>query len=153
MPDGMTGEKGAGAAIAAGAATEAVQETWGGSRWESGIAAGIGGGGGGFRFPSEEELGAIIIKWEDELEEIVKDRDDIDYAIDALVPPGEDSVSKAYTGDVVNLIRTLVEQNDTMRDYAEGYIEKLKEAKRAHAGQEDANEDSFSGDIGSVLNG
>ncbi|WP_216209398.1 hypothetical protein [Amycolatopsis aidingensis] len=131
--------------VGAGAAAAAVRQVWGQSFLDQ-VAAGASGssGGGGFRFPSAEEIDSVIRKWEAEHETIIEDGEDIGYLLELATPPAKDQASTGYVETARASLKRLQEQNMSMRSYVETYIEKLLAAKRAHQGQEAESEAAFS---------
>jgi hypothetical protein len=113
-----------------GEAGQAAQAVWGGDiLGEAGRVYGGGGGGGGQFKMDPEELASVIGLWEDELDKVIEDGRTIDTLVNAAVAPGQDPASSSYESTTFQSISSLQMQNDSMRQYVQGYIKKLKEAQ------------------------
>ncbi|KFU82372.1 hypothetical protein SAMN04489729_1081 [Amycolatopsis lurida] len=123
-----------------GDAASAIKAVWGDltTPKEPTVYGGGGGGGGGFEM-SPEELKTVIGLWEDELEKVVKDGDKIDEILADLMPPGQDEASTSYVNSGVDSLLSLQKQNDSMKVYIEGYIEKLEIARTKTMATDQAN--------------
>lgn len=99
-----------------------------------------GGGGGGGSFEMEPaELDTVIGLWEDQLTKITADGRKITEIVTALKAPGKDPASSGYASTGGDSLRALQEQNDSMRQYVQGYLEKLKAAKDKTVATDRAN--------------
>lgn len=123
-----------------GDAASAIKAVWGDltTPKEPTVYGGGGGGGGGFEM-SPEELKTVIGLWQDELEKVVKDSDKIDEILADLMPPGQDEASTSYVNSGLDSLLSLQKQNDSMRTYIEGYIEKLEIARTKTMATDQAN--------------
>ncbi|WP_340682147.1 hypothetical protein LCL61_26045 [Amycolatopsis coloradensis] len=121
-------------------AASAIKAVWGDltTPKEPTVYGGGGGGGGGFEM-SPEELKTVIGLWEDELKKVVKDGDKIDEILADLMPPGQDEASASYVNSGIDSLLSLQKQNDSMRAYIEGYIEKLEIARTKTMATDQAN--------------
>lgn len=138
MPDGSVG-----AAGMAGGAVGQVQSVFGGS--VMGAAKSMIGGG-GFEF-SPEELEGVIKEWEDLLEELQDDSQELGRIKIAATPPAEDVASVGFVNAVVDGLNEAHESNQSMVAYVEDYIAKLKAAKAGNEEVDAAN----AGAVGSFL--
>ncbi|WP_326835940.1 hypothetical protein VSH64_13580 [Amycolatopsis rhabdoformis] len=102
------------------------------------VYGGAGAGGGTFEM-EPAELDAVIGLWEDQLTKITADGRKIVDIIAALKPPGQDSASSGYASTGSDSLRALQEQNDSMRQYVQGYLTKLKAAKDKTVATDQAN--------------
>ncbi|WIX76099.1 hypothetical protein QRX50_32100 [Amycolatopsis carbonis] len=99
-----------------------------------------GGGGAGGTFEMEPaELDAVIGLWEDQLTKITADGRKIADIVTALKAPGKDPASSDYATTGGDSLRALQEQNDSMRQYVQGYLAKLKAAKDKTVATDQAN--------------
>ncbi|MEV4598268.1 hypothetical protein AB0K15_12745 [Amycolatopsis sp. NPDC049253] len=99
-----------------------------------------GGGGGGGSFEMEPaELDAVIGLWEDQLTKITADGVKIRSIVDALKAPGSDAASTGFVSSGVDSLSALQDQNASMRQYVQGYVEKLKAAKDETVATDQAN--------------
>ncbi|MGY6653198.1 hypothetical protein ACXIZN_13585 [Amycolatopsis sp. TRM77291] len=123
-----------------GDAASAIKAVWGDltTPKEPTVYGGGGGGGGGFEM-SPEELKTVIGLWEDELEKVVKDGDEIRRISEDLMPPGKDEASSSYVDSGITSLIALQNQNDSMKDYIEGYIQKLELARTKTMATDQAN--------------
>ncbi|KZB88163.1 hypothetical protein [Amycolatopsis regifaucium] len=113
-----------------GDAASAIKAVWGDLTTppEPTVYGGGGGGGGGFEM-SPEELQAVIGLWEDELKKVIEDGEKIRRIAEDLMPPGRDEASASYVDSGISSLISLQNQNDSMKMYIEGYIEKLQIAR------------------------
>lgn len=112
-----------------GEAGQAAQALWGDAFANSAPVYGGGGQGGQFKM-DPAELNTVIGQWEDLLDQIVEDGQKIRDIIRASgMAPGKDSVSGGYSSTSSDSALALLNQNDSMRKYAQEYIKKLKEAQ------------------------
>ncbi len=112
-----------------GEAGQAAQALWGDVFDTPGRVYGGGGKGGQFKM-DPEELAAVIGQWEDVLDKITADGDKIRHLVVASgMAPGKDPVSGSYASTSSDSITALLNQNTSMRKYAQDYIKKLKEAQ------------------------
>ncbi|WET82840.1 hypothetical protein P3102_17335 [Amycolatopsis sp. QT-25] len=121
-------------------AASAIKAVWGDltTPKEPTVYGGGGGGGGGFEM-SPEELKTVIGLWQDELKKVVDDGDKIGFILDDLMPPGQDEASASYVNSGVDSLLSLQKQNDSMKAYIEGYIEKLEIARTKTMATDQAN--------------
>jgi hypothetical protein len=110
-----------------GEAGQAAQALWGDVFDTPGRVYG-GGKGGQFKM-DPEELSAVIHQWEDVLDKIVDDGDKIQSLLMVRGAPGEDPASGSFASTSSDSITALLNQNTSMRKYAQDYIKKLKEAQ------------------------
>ncbi|WP_020669134.1 hypothetical protein [Amycolatopsis nigrescens] len=101
------------------------------------IQVGTGGQPGGFKF-EPEQVGAVITKWRDLLDELTKDRYQAEM-VAKVRAPGEEFAS----GDFVKVAnpsgQTLLEQNERMIQYVQNYISALESAQKGlQQGEDDA---------------
>jgi hypothetical protein len=112
-----------------GEAGQAAQALWGDAFENSAPVYGGGGQGGQFKM-DPEELAAVISQWEDVLDKIVDDGARIQHlVVESGAAPGKDPVSGSFASASSDSIIALLEQNQSMRKYAQEYIKKLKEAQ------------------------
>ncbi|WP_086673967.1 hypothetical protein [Amycolatopsis pretoriensis] len=127
-----------------GEAGQAVQAVWGGDiLGQSGRVYGGGGGGGGKFQMDPEELASVIGLWEDELHKIIDDSRRIDIIMGAMEAPGKDVVSNGYVSTSMDSLMALQAQNDSMRQYVQEYIKKLKEAQTKTVATDQGMADPF----------
>lgn len=121
-------------------AASAVKAVWGEltEKPEPTVYGGGGGGGGGFEM-NEAELNTVIGLWEDELKKVVVDGKKIGRILSDLMPPGQDEASSRYVDSGVDSLLALQKQNDSMKIYIEGYIEKLQLARTKTMATDAAN--------------
>ncbi|MFJ8913734.1 hypothetical protein [Amycolatopsis sp. NPDC102389] len=121
-------------------AASAIKAVWGDltTPKEPTVYGGGGGGGGGFEM-SPEELKTVIGLWQDELEKVVDDGDKIDMIVGDLMPPGQDEASTSYVNSGLDSLLSLQKQNESMRAYIEGYIQKLELARTKTMATDQAN--------------
>ncbi|MFD9893366.1 hypothetical protein ACFWY9_28820 [Amycolatopsis sp. NPDC059027] len=113
-----------------GEAGRAAQAVWGIEPGQNGKVYGGGGSGGGGKFEMDPaELKAVIGLWEDQLKKITEDGQKIRGIADALRPPGHDDASGSYVSTGGDSIAALQAQNDSMKAYVQGYLERLREAQ------------------------
>lgn len=106
--------------------------------------SGGGGGSGQFMFASLEELDGVIAQWEQQLQEIVDDRREIDIAREALhTPPAGDPMSTQQTVTSRESIWQLYKHNEAMYQYASKYIAKLRASRTQMATTDDGNRDNL----------
>jgi hypothetical protein len=108
-----------------------------GADW--GKEAGGGGTGGQYMFADLNELNGVIKQWESELEAIKKDGDTIDQAAALIEPPAMDGMTVGQADATRNSLITLREHNTAMREYAEGYLDKLRASRDSIANNEANN--------------
>lgn len=148
MPDASTASQqgqqpppGAGEQIDQQISLGKVMETLGslfGTEWET--TAGGGGTGGQFMFASIADLDAVIAQWETELVAITTDGDAIDQAAGFVEPPAQDGMTVGQADATRESLIKLKEHNIAMRDYAVGYIEKLKASRASMVNTEQGNQ-------------
>lgn len=121
-------------------AASAIKAVWGDltTPKEPTVYGGGGGGGGGFEM-SPEELKTVIGLWEDELKKVIDDGKKIESIMQDLMPPGQDEASSSYVNSGVDSLLSLQKQNDSMKAYIEGYIEKLEVARTKTMATDQAN--------------
>ncbi|RSM58860.1 hypothetical protein [Amycolatopsis sp. WAC 01376] len=121
-------------------AASAIKAVWGDltTPKEPTVYGGGGGGGGGFEM-SPEELKTVIGLWQDELKKVSKDGMKIQDILADLMPPGQDEASSSYVDSGVDSLLALQKQNDSMKTYIEGYIEKLEIARSKTMATDQAN--------------
>jgi hypothetical protein len=111
-----------------GEAGQAAQALWGDVLDTQGRVYG-GGKGGQFKM-DPQELSAVIGQWEDVLDKISADGDKIQHLVVASgSAPGRDPASGSFASTSTDSIIALLNQNTSMRKYAQDYIKKLKEAQ------------------------
>ncbi|MEV6647124.1 hypothetical protein [Amycolatopsis sp. NPDC051371] len=111
-----------------GEAGQAAQALWGDVLDTPGRVYG-GGKGGQFKM-DPAELNAVIGQWEDVLDKITDDGTKIQHLLMVSgAAPGKDPVSGSYASTSSDSIVALLNQNTSMRQYAQDYIKKLKEAQ------------------------
>jgi hypothetical protein len=103
-----------------------------------------GGGGGGSFEMDPAELDAVIGLWEDQLTKITQDAQTIRAISDSLLAPGSDPASTGFANTGLDSLRALEDQNESMRKYVQGYLEKLKAARSATVANDAAGSDTFS---------
>lgn len=123
-----------------GDAASAIKAVWGDltTPKEPTVYGGGGGGGGGFEM-SPEELKTVIGLWQDELKKVVDDGRKIERIMDDLMPPGQDEASSSYVNSGLDSLLSLQTQNESMKAYIEGYIEKLELARTKTMATDQAN--------------
>lgn len=111
-----------------GEAGQAARDLWGDVFENS---APVYGGGKGGQFKMDPgELSAVIGQWEDLLDQIVHDGQAIERMRgNPALAPGRDSVSDSYAGTTMESLAALQKQNESMRQYAQDYLKKLKDAR------------------------
>ncbi|MBB4683674.1 hypothetical protein [Amycolatopsis jiangsuensis] len=85
-------------------------------------------GGSGFAMDAAE-LTAVIRLWEDELGKVTADGHAIDEILTVFRAPAADPASTEYAAAGADSLRTLREQNDSMRRYVEDYLGRLRTAR------------------------
>jgi hypothetical protein len=108
-----------------------------GADW--GKQAGGGGTGGQYMFADLNELNGVITQWETELEAIKKDGQAIRQAAALVEAPAQDGMTIAQAEVTRTSLTTLREHNDAMRDYAQGYLDKLRASRDSIANNEANN--------------
>lgn len=146
-----------------GSATQAAQDVWG-SGVLAGAAAGVavggaaGGaanlasigmvaaslagssGGGGFEFPSIEEMNAVKGMWEERRVSIAQKQAQIGYALQNLGELAEDPESQGYLSQARSSLQLLNDQHKSMLAFVANYIQKLTDATNAKQTNEENNE-------------
>ncbi|QRP49642.1 hypothetical protein [Amycolatopsis sp. FDAARGOS 1241] len=102
-----------------------------------------GGGGGGTFEMDLAELDTVIGLWEDQLTKITEDAQTIRAISDNLRAPGTDPASTGYAGTGLDSLRALEDQNESMRKYVQGYVEKLKAARGKTVAADQVAGDTF----------
>ena len=125
-----------------GAATQAAYEVWG-----SGVLGGavVGtavatGSGGGFEFPSVEEMNSVKGMWQERQESILQKKNLIESAQQQLGVLADDDVSQDYLKQARDSLDLLHDQHTSMLGYVTNYIQKLTDATNAKQANEDNNE-------------
>jgi len=95
---------------------------------------------GGFAMDAAE-LTAVAGLWEEHLARITADGRAIDEIQEVFAAPGVDPASAEYAAAGRESLRALREQNESLRRYAEGYLAKLRTARDAAAGADQAGSD------------
>lgn len=103
--------------------------------------SGGGGAGGGYAY-TPESLALIIAQWKTRLQEIVDDDSRLRDAHELANPPAEDGPSVRQARAYKEWIAGMIGHNESMRRYAESYLEKLTATQR---GYQDAESDAVSG--------
>lgn len=83
---------------------------------------------GGFAMDAAE-LTAVIRLWEDQLAKIAADGRAIDEILAVFAAPGADPASAEYASAGADSLHTLRDQNEALRRYAAGYLDKLRTAR------------------------
>ncbi|HJQ46534.1 MAG TPA: hypothetical protein VJ870_09460 [Amycolatopsis sp.] len=135
-----------------GAATQAAYDVWGsgvvgGAQVGAAVAAA---GGGGFEFPSIDEMNSVKGMWQDRQTSITKKQSQIRSALSSLSQLAADPESQGYLQQVRDSLTLLNNQHDSMLDYIENYIQKLTDAINAKHTNEEANQQAFRGASGST---
>ena len=94
----------------------------------------------------KEEIEAVIADWKELLEQLREDRATFSQAENVSYAPSNDDPSSRFVNSLQEGLAAIEEANKSMREYVEGFIEKLEEAKRS-IGQTD---DSNAGSLGSA---
>lgn len=105
--------------------------------------SGGGGTGGQFMFASLEELDAIIVKWEEQRDGILADRDAIYDAYDGIAEPAGDSMSQFQANASRDSLSNMFHHNNAMLRYADNYIAKLYASREQIAVMEDGARDQM----------
>jgi hypothetical protein len=105
--------------------------------------AGGGGQGGQFMFASVDELNSVITRWEDERDGIRQDRDQIRDAYWAVKYPAADPMSRQLADSSKNSLANMWQHSNSMFEYAENYIEKLKASRDQMTTMEDGARQQF----------
>ncbi len=117
---------------------EKERTVYGGASLAEGLTS-AGGIGRGFRFPSVEDANKIINSFKDRRDSMERRRQDIQYVAEVLgtAPFSTDSVSVSYIRAAREALTKLNELNTSALKYTASYIDKLEEAKRAKAEDEE----------------
>lgn len=105
--------------------------------------AGGGGKGGQFMFASLEELDGVIKQWEDERDGIKEDSQKISDAYYAINDPAGDLMSRAQASASRDSLANMWQHSDAMLQYANHYIEKLRDSRRQMSLQEEGARQNF----------
>ena len=106
--------------------------------------SGGGGEGGKFEITSLAELDALIAQWQALVDRMDASRQLLLQAIRHVAPPAEDSPSQSEAMATEDSINAAIDHNMSMRDYAQGYVEKLTAARKDYAGTEASNASTVS---------
>ncbi|NKQ54145.1 hypothetical protein HFP15_14750 [Amycolatopsis sp. K13G38] len=143
-----------------GAATRAAQDVWGSGVLAGAVAgaavgapaglASVGaaaaalagpatGSGGGFEFPSVEEMNAVKGMWQERQVSIQHKQTQISQALRNLSELADDPESQGYLTQTRESLQLLNDQHVSMLKYVENYIQKLTHAANAKQANEENN--------------
>ncbi|MGH3860193.1 hypothetical protein [Actinokineospora sp.] len=103
------------------------------------LSAGGGGAGGQFRIASVVELDSIIAQWTVIRNKIDSSGDKLRRARDYVEPPAKDEMSAKEAKATRNSLETAIDHNIEMSKYAQGYIDKLTDARNRYQNTEGHN--------------
>jgi hypothetical protein len=140
VPDGTTGDPTQPPAnpgdqieaeIALGRVVEVLTGLFGGP----GASPQAGGGGqdGKFMFASLADLDSVIAQWQNELQAIMDDGEQIRNTATFIREPADDGMSRGHAKAARESLTKLLEHNVAMRDYADEYIKKLQASRQSMA--------------------
>ena len=124
-----------------GAATQAAYDVWGsGVVGGARVGAAVATGGGGFEFPSIEEMNAVKGMWEARQTSIQQKKNLIESAQQHLSTLADDDESQGYLRQTSESLDLLYNQHSSMLAYVTNYIQKLTDAIGAKHANEEANQ-------------
>ncbi|GAA3570411.1 hypothetical protein GCM10022222_63120 [Amycolatopsis ultiminotia] len=85
------------------------------------------------------ELTAVIGLWEDQLEKVAADGRAIEEILAVFRAPAADPASAEYAASGADSLRTLRDQNESMRRYVQDYLGKLRAARDRTVGTDREN--------------
>ncbi|MBC6446791.1 hypothetical protein [Actinokineospora xionganensis] len=145
MPEGTepgTVDQQLNAEVGMGHVYNTVAETIGKLPWvntPAHITAGGGGEGGKFYIASVAELDSLIAQWTVIRDKIDTSGEKLQDAVFRVAPPADDEMSRKEAMATEESLTMAIEHNRAMRDYAEGYINKLIDARHRYENTEGHN--------------
>ncbi|WP_370947190.1 hypothetical protein AB5J62_06445 [Amycolatopsis sp. cg5] len=130
------------------------------SVWDSivdygGAKGGVGGGSGpgGYTF-EPEVIAQKITQWQDLLDGIKRDGDNLNFAAQLVGPPSKDQPATKQAEEARTSINAAFQQNQQMQAYAKAYIAALQKANGTYVEQEEVAGSPYGGasDTGSPYN-
>ncbi|HVV12854.1 hypothetical protein [Amycolatopsis sp.] len=97
------------------------------------------GAGGGFEFPSVEEMNAVLGMWKDRQASILQKKNVIDTARRNLTQLAGDTESQGYLRQARDSLDLLASQHESMLAYVQNYVQKLTDATNAKQTDEETN--------------
>lgn len=146
MPEGTepgTVEQQLNAEVGMGRVYNTVAETIGRLPWVNTpehITAGGGGTGGKFYIASVVELDSLIAQWTVILDKIEVSGTKLEQATYLIDPPADDEMSRKEASATMESLGKAIEHNRAMREYADGYIQKLTDARHRYENTEGHNQ-------------
>ncbi|CRK61191.1 hypothetical protein [Alloactinosynnema sp. L-07] len=141
MPEGATGpgttEQQLNAEVTVGRVINTVNDL---IPWGTGghVQAGGGGSGGHFKL-SIAELDALVAQWTVVRQKITVSSRKLDDAFDLVEAPADDEMSDLEAKATRDSLQKAIEHNRAMRAYAQGYIDKLTDARNRYENTEGHN--------------
>lgn len=102
-------------------------------------ASGGGGAGGTFQIASLAELDGLINQWQSLVDRMDESRQRLEQAVRHVQAPAQDTPSQTEAMATKDSINAAIDHNMIMREYAQGYVEKLQAARADYAGTESDN--------------
>jgi hypothetical protein len=104
---------------------------------------GGGGEGGSYMFASIEELDGVIRQWQDLVDDIIADQHNIKSAGNEANSPAGDPVSGNNYDASSKVVMAMQKHNETLLEYAIGYVRKLKLCRGQTSTTEQGNQDKM----------
>ncbi|HEV7651416.1 MAG TPA: hypothetical protein VGP26_24965 [Actinophytocola sp.] len=104
---------------------------------------GGGGAGGSYMFASLEEIDGVIQQWQDLVDDIEADQRNIKSAgIEANTPAGDPVSGNNYNASS-KVVMAMQKHNETLLEYAIGYVKKLQDCRTQISTTEQGNQDKM----------
>lgn len=109
------------------------------------------GTGGGYHF-DPQQIAAMIPKWQQELDAIKEDRDELEAARRKANPPSADTPASQNAKATRDSIQAAIDQNMLMQQYAEAWIKALSKANGTYVEHDQQTGDDLN-NVGSAMDG